>query len=63
VALQVKSGSGKGLTRQVLKTQEATGLPTIGFGPNLGPTVVRGINNANGLATTDEATLLKVIAP
>ncbi|MBA3684524.1 MAG: RHS repeat-associated core domain-containing protein [Planctomycetes bacterium] len=61
--IQVKSGGGKGLTSQVLRTQEATGLPTIGYGPTLKPSVVSGTNRAGGLATTDEGLLIDVVRP
>jgi hypothetical protein len=61
--IQVKSGSGKGLLRQILRTQAATGLPTVGYGPDLGGAVVEGIEEAGGLVTTDVEVLIEVIAP
>jgi RHS repeat-associated protein len=61
--IQVKSGSGKGLTTQVLETERLTGLPTIGYGPHLGLHVVRGINQQGGIATRSESDLLDIIAP
>jgi hypothetical protein len=42
--IQVKSGGGKGMTSQLGRTEKATGLPTIGYGPTLKPSVVNGIN-------------------
>ena len=37
--IQVKSGGGKGLTSQLIRTEQATGLPTIGYGPTLKPSL------------------------
>ncbi|MBI2571595.1 MAG: hypothetical protein HYV63_31685, partial [Candidatus Schekmanbacteria bacterium] len=62
-AIQVKSGSGAGLTRQVLVTESATGLPTIGYGPRLGGSVLRGIQQSGGLVTRDEKLLIEVVRP
>jgi hypothetical protein len=62
-ALQVKSGGGKGLMSQLQVTEQATGLPTIGYGPTLKPSVVKGIQNAGGLVTRDEALLIEVVKP
>jgi len=53
--IQVKSGSGAGLTAQILRTEAATGLPVIGYGPNLGGSVVKGIQAAGGLVTKDNS--------
>jgi hypothetical protein len=61
--IQVKSGGGKGLTSQVLRTEQATGMPTIGYGPTLKPSVVRSINQAGGLVTTDKGLLIEVVKP
>ena len=61
--LQVKSGGGKGLTSQILRTEGATGIPTIGYGPTLKPSVVRSINQTGGLVTTDRGLLLEVVKP
>jgi hypothetical protein len=62
-AIQVKSGSGAGLTRQVLATEAATGLPTIGYGPQLGGAVFNGIQAAGGLVTRDSQLLIDLVAP
>jgi len=62
-AIQVKSGGGKGLAAQLVRTEEATGLPTIGYGPTLKPSVVKNIQNSGGLVTKDEALLLEVVKP
>jgi hypothetical protein len=61
--IQVKSGPGKGLTTQLLNTQAATNLPVIGYGPQLGGSLVRGIQAAGGLVTQDEQLLIDVVAP
>lgn len=61
--IQVKSGGGKGLTSQLIRTEQATGLPTIGFGPTLKPSVINGINRSGGMVTTDEALLIDVVRP
>jgi hypothetical protein len=61
--IQVKSGGGKGMTSQLVRTEQATGLPTIGYGPTLKPSVVNGINKGGGLVTTDEALLIEVVKP
>jgi hypothetical protein len=56
--VQVKSGGGKGLTSQIQRTEQATGLPTIGYGPDLKPSILRGCT-----ATNCEATLIEVVKP
>ncbi|MGO7655512.1 SpvB/TcaC N-terminal domain-containing protein [Rhizobium ruizarguesonis] len=61
--IQVKSGGGKGLTSQLLRTEQATGMSTIGYGPTLGPSVIKSINNAGGLVTTDRAFLIELVKP
>jgi len=61
--IQVKSGGGKGLLRQIVNTETATGIPTIGYGPNLKGSVVNGINQAGELVTTDLQLLLELIKP
>jgi len=61
--IQVKSGGGKGLTRQVILTEQATGMPTIGYGLTLKPSVVKSIERAGGLVTTNKNTLLEVVKP
>jgi hypothetical protein len=61
--IQVKSGSGKGLTSQLARTQTVTNLPVIGYGPNLGTHVVRGIQRAEGLVTRSIQLLIEVVAP
>jgi RHS repeat-associated protein len=61
--IQVKSGGGKGLTNQLMRTQAATDLPVIGYGPQLRSSVVRGIEKAGGLVTRDREFLIDVVAP
>ncbi len=62
--LQVKSGgSAQGLLRQLQRSEGATGLPSIGFGPNLPPNSLRTLSQQGGLVTGDENLLLQVIKP
>jgi len=61
--IQVKSGPGKKLAKQLRRTEEATGTPTIGYGPDLGKHVVKDIGESGGLVTTDKETLMEVIKP
>ena len=61
--IQVKSGSGKGLTTQLLNTQSTTNLPVFGYGPQLGGSVFRGIQANGGLVTRDAQLLIQVVAP
>ena len=61
--IQVKSGPGTGLTSQLQRTEAATGLPVIGYGPDLGGSVVRGIQASGGLVTNDRQFLIHVVAP
>ena len=62
-AIQVKSGSGTGLTRQVVNTMDASGLPTIGYGPKLGSHVMNGVNAAGGIATRSQQSLIELVKP
>jgi hypothetical protein len=61
--IQVKSGAGKGLTTQLLNTQAVTHLPVIGYGPQLGGSLIRGIQANGGLVTRDLQLLIHVVAP
>jgi hypothetical protein len=61
--IQVKSGGGKGLTRQVVKTRAVSNKPIIVFGPNLGVHVQRSVERHGALVTTDENLFLEVIKP
>ena len=56
--IQVKSGGGKGMASQLQRTEQATGIPTIGYGPDLKPSILRSC-----AATNCEETLLQVIKP
>ncbi|ATE59821.1 RHS repeat-associated core domain-containing protein [Thauera sinica] len=56
--VQVKSGGGKGLTSQLQRTEQATGLPTVGYGPDLKPSILRGC-----VATNCEQTLIEIVKP
>jgi RHS repeat-associated protein len=62
-AIQVKSNGGKGLTTQLFETEKAVNLPTIGYGPDLGKHVVKGIEKAGGLVTRDADLLIQIVAP
>jgi len=60
--LQVKSGgSAQGLLRQLQRSEAATGLPSIGFGPNLPANSLRTLSQQGGLVTGNENLLLQVI--
>jgi hypothetical protein len=61
--VQVKSGSGTGLTSQLVRTQSVTSLPVIGYGPTLGGALVRGIQRAGGLVTRDRQLLIRIVVP
>jgi RHS repeat-associated protein len=61
--IQVKSGTGRGLTAQLRNTESATDLPVIGYGPTLRGSIVRGIEAKGGLVTRDEALLIDVVKP
>ena len=61
--IEVKSGGGKGATSQHATQVSLSEYPVIVYGPSLKPSVVRGIERAGGLVTTDKGTLLSVIAP
>ena len=59
----MKSGPGKGMTSQLARTEAATNLPVIGYGPDLGPSLVKGIQRAGGLVTRDRELLIALVAP
>ena len=62
--IQVKSGgSAQGLLLQLQKSEAATGLPSIGFGPNLPFNSLRTLSQQGGLVTGDENLLLQVVKP
>jgi hypothetical protein len=62
--LQVKSGgSAQGLLLQLQKSEAATGLPSIGFGPNLPAGSLRALSQQGGLVTGDKNLLLQLIKP
>jgi RHS repeat-associated protein len=61
--LQIKSGGGKGLADQLARTQLATSLPVIGFGPTLKGSVVAQVQREGGYVTTNLKTLLEVVKP
>ena len=61
--IQVKSGGGKGLAEQILRTQAVTDKPVIGYGPDLKPSVVKQIQREGNLVATDREVLLDLIQP
>ena len=62
--IQVKSGgSAQGLLLQLQKSEAATGLPSIGFGPNLPANSLRTLSQQGGLVTADRNLLLQVVKP
>ncbi|MDO4895355.1 hemagglutinin repeat-containing protein, partial [Moraxella sp.] len=58
IIIQVKSGGGKGLTSQISRTETGTGLKTIGYGPDLKPSIIQ---NSNGKATKSLEELIKMV--
>lgn len=56
--IQVKSGGGKGMTSQLQRTEQATGLPTLGYGPDLKQSILK-----NSASTNDLQTLIDVVKP
>ncbi len=56
--IQVKSGGGKGMTSQLQRTEHATGLPTIGYGPDLKQSILK-----NSTSTNDLQLLIDVVKP
>jgi hypothetical protein len=62
-AIQVKGGGGAGATAQVVGTMQVTGLPTILYGPALGPAVQTSVNNVGGIASTDFNAVVQVVRP
>ncbi len=61
--LQVKSGAGRGMPGQLLRTEGVTDLPVIGYGPFLKHGTVKAAERAGRLITTDERLLLEVVKP
>ena len=61
--IQVKSGHGKHLGLQLVRTEQATGLPAIRYGPTLRGRVVIDIAKSGGLVTRDEELLIQLVKP
>jgi hypothetical protein len=61
--LQIKSGGGKKLANQVLRTESVTDLPVIAFGPTLKGSVVKQLQKQGSLVTRSLKDLLEIIAP
>ena len=60
--LQIKSGGRKGLAGQLRRTEAATDLPVIGFGPTLKGSVVKEAGRQGSLITRSLDDLLDVIS-
>jgi hypothetical protein len=56
--VQVKSGTGKGMADQLRRTEEATGLPALGYTPDAGKHVLK-----NSCTTNCAETLIKAVEP
>jgi len=56
--VQVKSGGGKGMTSQLTRTEGATGLPTLGYGPDLKSSILKSTTSTN-----DAQLLIDVVKP
>lgn len=62
--IQVKSGnSAQGILRQLQRSEAATGLVPIGYGPKFKPNTLRTLSQQGGLVTNDKQLLLEVIKP
>ncbi len=59
--VQVKSGSGAGLTRQMNTTKQLTGLRAIAYGPELGPTLQRSLRSLGFEVYTKKEDLLRAL--
>ena len=62
--IQVKSGSGKGLTSQMMKTATGTGKNVIGYAPDLNPSsaLVKGAEKAGYKVFTSWEDLLNYLS-
>jgi hypothetical protein len=62
--IQVKSGPrAAGILGQLVDSEAATGLPSIGYGPNFPSATIRALSQQGGLVTTDKALLFELIHP
>jgi RHS repeat-associated protein len=62
--IQVKSGThASRLSIQLQRSEAATGLPAIGYGPNLPGGTLRALSRQGGLVTGDKTLLLEVVKP
>ncbi|UPL50226.1 hypothetical protein [Hymenobacter sublimis] len=60
--IQVKS-VGNGLVDQILRTEQTTSKPVIGYGPKLKPSVVKSAQSRELLVTKDKQLLIDVLNP
>ncbi|MBP2281671.1 hypothetical protein H4W00_002484 [Psychrobacter sp. PL19] len=56
--IQIKSGGGKGLTSQIQRTETGTGAKTVGYGPDLKPSIVK---NGQGKVTKNIDELIEMV--
>jgi len=62
--IQVKSGpTASGILGQLQVSEQVSGLPALGFGPNFTPVVMRTLTSQGALVTTDKSLLLQVVKP
>lgn len=64
--IQVKSGTGKGATKQVTTTMslsESDGLPVIAYLPDSGPHVKQSVDAAGGIAVDNLDDLIELVRP
>ena len=62
--IQVKSGTrAAGILGQLVDSEAATGLPSIGYGPKFSGATIRTLSQQGGLVTSDKALLLELIRP
>ncbi|WP_298971522.1 hypothetical protein [uncultured Psychrobacter sp.] len=56
--IQIKSGGGKGLTSQIQRTETGTGAKTVGYGPDLKPSIIK---NGQGKVTKNIDELIEMV--
>ena len=62
--IQVKSGQNAGgLFEQLQASEAATGLPSIGYAPNMTQNAISAVTARGGLVTSDITTLLRLVMP
>ncbi|MER5429660.1 hypothetical protein [Streptomyces sp. NPDC002588] len=61
--VQVKTGSGKGVLKQALRTQSLTDYPVIVYLPQGRGSVIKSLEQAGIMVTRDKNVLLDILAP